>query len=68
MIARSLQHGRRRAAEMREAALTVREAGVMSWMSGACAERQDWAAARREALAQPALGGMLDALLADGPP
>jgi 3-hydroxyisobutyrate dehydrogenase-like beta-hydroxyacid dehydrogenase len=65
MIARSLQHGRRRAAEMREAAVTVREAGVAPWMSSACAERQDWAAARREAAAQPSLGGMLDALLAD---
>jgi 3-hydroxyisobutyrate dehydrogenase-like beta-hydroxyacid dehydrogenase len=64
MIARSLQHGRRRAAEMREVAITVREAGVDPWMSSACAERQDWAALRRDASAQVSLSAMLDAILA----
>ncbi|MBV9911371.1 MAG: NAD(P)-dependent oxidoreductase, partial [Sinobacteraceae bacterium] len=46
MIRRSLQHGRRRAAEMREVAVTVRGAGVTPWMSEATVARQDWAAER----------------------
>jgi 3-hydroxyisobutyrate dehydrogenase-like beta-hydroxyacid dehydrogenase len=44
MISRSLEHGRRRAEEMREAAATVEAAGVEPLMSRAIAERQDWAA------------------------
>ena len=64
MIGRSMQHGRRRAAEMREVAITVREAGVEPWMSRACAERQDWAAAREHADAHPSLNALLDAILA----
>ena len=67
MIGRSLQHGRRRAAEMREVAIAVREAGLDPWMSSACAERQDWAAQHREAAAQSSLAGMLDAILASLP-
>ncbi|WP_137391539.1 NAD(P)-dependent oxidoreductase [Rhodoligotrophos defluvii] len=43
-IGRSLVHGRRRAAEMREVASTLREAGVEPAMSLATARRQDWAA------------------------
>jgi 3-hydroxyisobutyrate dehydrogenase-like beta-hydroxyacid dehydrogenase len=64
MIGRSLQHGRRRAEEMREVALTVDEAGVGSWMSRAAAERQDWAALHSAALEHPSLEPMLDAILA----
>jgi 3-hydroxyisobutyrate dehydrogenase-like beta-hydroxyacid dehydrogenase len=64
MISRSLEHGARRAEEMREAARTVREAGVVPLMSAACAERQDWAAAHKDALRDD-LAGMLDALLKD---
>jgi 3-hydroxyisobutyrate dehydrogenase-like beta-hydroxyacid dehydrogenase len=64
MISRSLQHGRRRAEEMREVALTVDEAGVGSWMSRAAVERQDWAARRSSALASQSLEPMLDAILA----
>jgi 3-hydroxyisobutyrate dehydrogenase-like beta-hydroxyacid dehydrogenase len=64
MISRSLQHGRRRAEEMREAALTVDEAAVGSWMSRAAIERQDWAAAHAAALGHAALEPMLDAILA----
>ena len=45
MISRSLEHGMRRAEEMREVAATVREAGIEPLMSSAAAERQDWAAA-----------------------
>jgi 3-hydroxyisobutyrate dehydrogenase-like beta-hydroxyacid dehydrogenase len=64
MIARSLQHGRRRAEEMREAARTVAEAGFEPWMSRGCVERQEWAAEHSEALSHEALTDMLDSLLA----
>ncbi|WP_119273563.1 NAD(P)-dependent oxidoreductase [Taklimakanibacter deserti] len=43
-VGRSLVHGRRRAAEMREVATTVREAGLEPLMAMATALRQDWAA------------------------
>lgn len=61
MISRSLEHGTRRAEEMREAARTVEEAGVASLMSRAIAERQDRAATYRDALS-PDLAAMLDAM------
>ena len=67
MIARSLQHGRRRAAEMREAVRTVAEAGLEPWMSRGCVERQQWAAAHAAALSHEALTDMLDAMLARPP-
>ena len=67
MISRSLQHGRRRAAEMRQAALTVRDVGLDPWMSSACAERQDWAALHAVASRQESLEGLLDAILATVP-
>jgi 3-hydroxyisobutyrate dehydrogenase-like beta-hydroxyacid dehydrogenase len=41
---RVIQHGRRRAEEMREAAATVREAGLEPWSAAATAERQAWMA------------------------
>lgn len=63
MISRSLQHGRRRAEEMREVALTVDEAGVGSWMSRAAADRQDWAALHSTALVHSSLEPMLDGIL-----
>jgi 3-hydroxyisobutyrate dehydrogenase-like beta-hydroxyacid dehydrogenase len=63
MITRSLQHGRRRAEEMREVARTVMEAGIDPFMSRACADRQDWAAAHFTASEHGQLAGMLDALL-----
>jgi 3-hydroxyisobutyrate dehydrogenase-like beta-hydroxyacid dehydrogenase len=43
LISRSLEHGVRRAEEMREAAQTVEEAGFDPVMSRAIAARQDWA-------------------------
>ncbi|MER9934117.1 DUF1932 domain-containing protein [Mesorhizobium sp. M0088] len=43
-VGRSLVHGRRRAAEMREVSATVSEAGIAPHMSSATALRQDWAA------------------------
>ena len=63
MISRSLIHGRRRAEEMREVAHTVSEAGLEPHMSAASAQRQDWAAAFREAASIEALEPMLDAVL-----
>jgi 3-hydroxyisobutyrate dehydrogenase-like beta-hydroxyacid dehydrogenase len=62
LIARSLAHGGRRAEEMREVALTVADAGLQPWMSSACAERQAWAAQFSEALSEPELLAMLDAI------
>jgi len=41
---RAIQHGRRRAEEMLEAAATVREAGLEPWSSASTAERQSWVA------------------------
>lgn len=63
MISRSLIHGRRRAEEMREVAKTVSEAGLEPHMSAASAQRQDWAAAFREAASIEELDPMLDAVL-----
>jgi 3-hydroxyisobutyrate dehydrogenase-like beta-hydroxyacid dehydrogenase len=42
---RVIQHGRRRAEEMREVAQTVREAGLEPWSAAGTAERQAWVAA-----------------------
>lgn len=63
MIARSLQHGTRRAEEMREVAETVREAGLEPLMSEACAGRQAWAPQFAAALKEEALDDMLDTML-----
>ena len=41
---RVIEHGRRRAEEMLEAAQTVREAGLEPWSAGATAQRQAWVA------------------------
>lgn len=65
MISRSLEHGVRRAEEMREVAATVREAGLEPLMSSATAERQDWAAAHKSALANQQLSAILDRILKD---
>jgi 3-hydroxyisobutyrate dehydrogenase-like beta-hydroxyacid dehydrogenase len=46
MMSRVIQHGERRAAEMREAAKTVAEAGLEPVMTAATAERQQWVADR----------------------
>ena len=63
-ISRSLEHGVRRAEEMREAAKTVAEAGVAPLMTNATVEREDWAAAFKSALGEKDLGAMLDAIRA----
>lgn len=63
MISRALEHGTRRAEEMRESAKTVAEAGLAPLMTTAIAEREDWAAAQKEALAYANdLGALLDAI------
>jgi 3-hydroxyisobutyrate dehydrogenase-like beta-hydroxyacid dehydrogenase len=41
LVSRVAEHGRRRAAEMREVALTLREVGIVPLMAAASAERQD---------------------------
>jgi 3-hydroxyisobutyrate dehydrogenase-like beta-hydroxyacid dehydrogenase len=69
VIERALRHGRRRAEEMREAMLTVREAGIEPLLSASIAELQDWAGERGrelgcEALAAPDLDQLLRALAA----
>ena len=64
MISRSLEHGRRRAEEMREAAQAVADAGLDPLMSLACATRQEWAAAHRPARSPASLTELLDGVLA----
>lgn len=62
-ISRTVEHGTRRAEEMRESAKTVAEAGIAPLMALATAEREDWAAAHKHALAHAGdLGTMLDAI------
>ena len=63
MIARSVQHGTRRAEEMLEVAATVREAGLEAFMSEACARRQAWAPQFTAVLKEAALTDMLDTIL-----
>ena len=46
---RAIQHGRRRAEEMREATETVREAGLEPWSAAGTAERQAWVAEMADA-------------------
>ena len=68
MLTRSLQHGKRRAEEMREVARTVQEAHVAPLMSRSIAERQDIAAKLGQGVDLTAdLDGILDALLAKIP-
>ncbi len=43
-FSRVIQHGKRRAEEMREAAATVREVGLDPFMASAIADRQQWVA------------------------
>ena len=62
MIGRSIEHGTRRAEEMREVAATVRSAGLDAWMSDACVKRQDWSARFHDALDAEELPDMLDSM------
>ena len=63
MITRTLEHGIRRAEEMREVALTVQAAGLEPQMSQATAERQEWAPQFSAALEQQELLPLLDQML-----
>jgi 3-hydroxyisobutyrate dehydrogenase-like beta-hydroxyacid dehydrogenase len=56
LMSRSALHGKRRAEEMREVAVTVREAGLEPWMASAAAERQDWMGRQKVALGLDRLG------------
>ena len=56
LMSRSALHGKRRAEEMREVAVTVREAGLEPWMASATAERQDWMGRQKAALGLDQLG------------
>jgi 3-hydroxyisobutyrate dehydrogenase-like beta-hydroxyacid dehydrogenase len=58
LIGRVVQHGRRRAAEMREVVETQTAIGLTPLMASATAQRQDWLA--DEAVAAPALKGFKD--------
>lgn len=62
MISRTLEHGTRRAEEMREVAHTIAEAGLEPHMSSAAAERQAWAPQFASALSKQDLDDMLDAM------
>ena len=63
MVSRALEHGVRRAEEMREAAQTVREAGIEPLMASATAEREQWAASHHSAhLLKSDLAAMLDVM------
>jgi len=64
MISRSIEHGTRRAEEMREAARTVEETGIAPLMAAATAGRQDWAAQFRDALGAPTVAALADAIRA----
>ena len=63
MISRSIEHGLRRAEEMREVTATMNDADVDPLMSIACINRQEWAATFDNALITEELGDMLDKML-----
>lgn len=65
MISRSLQHGKRRAEEMHEAAKTVADAGIDPWMSTACAKRQAWAGAQGASTLPLYLNAALDEIISN---
>jgi 3-hydroxyisobutyrate dehydrogenase-like beta-hydroxyacid dehydrogenase len=59
-FSRVVQHGQRRAEEMREAARTVQEAGFEPFMARAIADKQQW-------VADAARAGLFDGLPKDAP-
>ena len=71
-FSRVVQHGQRRAEEMREAANTVREAGFEPFRATAIADKQQWVADQARAVVFAGLGkdarwqDYADRLLADG--
>ena len=67
MISRSIEHGVRRAEEMRESAATVAEAGIDPLMTRMTVLRQEDAARHRAALSGQGLAALLDAMLSEAP-
>lgn len=67
MISRALEHGTRRAEEMREAARTVAETGIEPLMATATACRQDFSARYPQAATAGTVAGMVDAIRAAMP-
>jgi 3-hydroxyisobutyrate dehydrogenase-like beta-hydroxyacid dehydrogenase len=62
MVSRSLEHGTRRAEEMRQAAHTVADTGLTPAMATAAADQQEWAGRRRTAANESDLIAMIDDL------
>ena len=62
-MSRSIEHGTRRAEEMRQVVATVADAGIAPLMSEACAARQDWAASFKSESQHESLTALLDAML-----
>jgi 3-hydroxyisobutyrate dehydrogenase-like beta-hydroxyacid dehydrogenase len=50
LFSRTALHGKRRAEEMREVAVTVSEVGLEPWLASATAERQDWMGREKDRL------------------
>jgi 3-hydroxyisobutyrate dehydrogenase-like beta-hydroxyacid dehydrogenase len=67
MISRGLEHGERRAEEMREAARTVAETGIEPLMATATALRQDFSARFPDAASAGSVAAMVDAIRAAMP-
>lgn len=65
MIQRSIEHGERRAEEMREAARTVAEANLAPMLTQVVADRHEWAANFKSALAAQDFATLLDSMLAE---
>jgi 3-hydroxyisobutyrate dehydrogenase-like beta-hydroxyacid dehydrogenase len=68
MISRAIEHGVRRAEEMREAAKTVEEAGLEPFITVQIAARQDDAAHYKSVLSEATLAPMLDAIIREMDP
>jgi 3-hydroxyisobutyrate dehydrogenase-like beta-hydroxyacid dehydrogenase len=62
MISRAIEHGIRRAEEMREACAAISGAGLTPVLAAATAERQEWAARHFPANEQAQLHALLDAM------
>ncbi len=67
MISRSIEHGVRRAEEMRESVATVADAGIEPLMTRMTVLRQEAAARHRAALSEPGLAALLDTMLREMP-
>jgi 3-hydroxyisobutyrate dehydrogenase-like beta-hydroxyacid dehydrogenase len=62
LISRTLEHGERRAEEMSEAVITVKEAGIEPLMTEACQVRQQWAPQFNTSLIETELDGLLTSI------